>query len=204
MTTTARLLDGRTVPAHTGASGVVRKGERLRIIDVEGQQVADFVSIRLGDPTEYLDCVYTSWRNGRYLWRQGDAIYTNHMTPMWTIVDDPTGNHYTGGGFCSRDARRFYYGDEQRGCRDVLEDEFRANGFDPRLLQSVSCYNIFMTVQYTPAGEWKIDLPITGPGDYLELRAEMDLMWMVSVCAWPQVVNGAKPTPLRFETFAAA
>ncbi|MEQ8387972.1 MAG: urea carboxylase-associated family protein [Alphaproteobacteria bacterium] len=201
--TPGELLKSETIQPHHFGTGIVRKGETLRIVDVEGQQVADFVTIKLNDPSEYLDCIYTNWRLGRWKWNEGDAIYTNHMNPLWTITDDRLGNHYTGGGFCSRDARRLYYKDDQKGCRDTLEDAFKAEGIDPRLLQSVSCFNVFMTVDYTPEGEWVIREPITEAGDYIDLRAEMDLMWMVSVCYWPEVVNGSRHTPLRFETYAA-
>lgn len=140
---------------------------------------------------------------GRYKWREGDVICTNLMHPMWTSSDDKTANHYTGGGFYSRAARQLYLNSDERGCRDVVQDEYRAQGLDPNLLQSVSCFNIFMTVDYTPEGEWNIGPPVTQAGDYIDLRAEMDVIWMVSVCAWPEVVNGAKPTPLRFELYDA-
>ena len=198
------LINSITLEAHSGGSGTLEKGQTLRIIDVEGQQVADFVSIKKGDPLEYLDCVYTSWNLGRYKWREGDAIRTNNMNDMWTITDDRTNNHYTGGGFCSNVARKLYCNNDEPGCRDVLQQEYVKHGFDPALLQSVSCFNIFMTVNYTAEGEWLIDRPITKAGDYIDLRAEMDLTWMVSVCAWPEVVNGDKPTPLRFETYERA
>jgi uncharacterized protein YcgI (DUF1989 family) len=199
-----RLVESTTIQPHRGGSGDVMKGQTLRIIDVEGQQVADFVTIRQDDPTEFLDCVYTSWDLGRYKWKEGDVIRTNLMNPMWTIVSDKTANHYTGGGFCSRAARRLYLNNDERGCRDVIQDVYRDHGYDPNLLQSVSCFNIFMTVTYAPTGEWTIGPPITKPGDYIDLRAEMDVTWMVSVCAWPEVVNGPKPTPLRFEVYDPA
>jgi len=202
--TLGKLVETQTVQAHSGSGGTVKKGQTLRIIDVEGQQVADFVSIKEGDPSEYFDCVYTSWDSGRYKWHEGDQLKSNHLNALWTITDDKTANHYTGGGFCSRDARKRYLNDDGRGCRDTIEDVYKDMGFDPALLQSVSCFNIFMTVNYTPDGEWKIELPITKPGDYIDLRAEMDVTWMVSVCAWPEVVNGDKPTPLKFETYEPA
>lgn len=202
--TLGELRNSVTIEPHTGGSGSLQKGQTLRIIDVEGEQVADFVSIKLDDPLEYLDCVYTSWHLGRYKWREGDTIRTNNMNDMWTITDDKTNNHYTGGGFCSSVARKLYCDIGGPGCRDVLREQYTNNGFDPNLLQSVSCFNIFMTVNYTPAGEWIIDRPITKAGDYIDLRAEMDLTWLVSVCAWPEVVNGEQPTPLRFETYDSA
>lgn len=199
-----KLLDGRTIPAHHFVTGHLKKGQTLRIVDVEGKQVADFVSVKEGDASEYLDCIYTNWCLGRWKWGQDDVIYTNHMNPMWTITDDKIGNHYTSGGFCSRDARKLFLKDDQKGCRDTIEDGFRHEGLDPRLLQSVSCFNIFMTVDYAPNGEWVIREPLTKPGDYIDMRAEMDLTWVASVCFWPQVVNGDKPTPLRFESYDAA
>jgi len=200
-----KQIETQTIQAHNGGSGTVKKGQTLRIIDVEGQQVADFVSIKAGDPSEYFDCVYTSWNSGRYKWRVGDELQTNHLNPLWTITDDKTANHYTGGGFCSQDARRRYLnGDKGRGCRDTIEDVYKELGLDPAMLQSVSCFNIFMTVNYTENGEWNIGLPVTKAGDYIDLRAEMDVTWMVSVCAWPEVVNGDKPTPLTFETYESA
>ena len=195
------LIDTTTIQPHMGGSGTVKSGQTLRIVDVEGQQVADFVSIKLGDPTEYLDCVYTNWELGRFKWVEGDSIYTNHLNSMWTITNDKCGLHYTGGGFCSRDARIKYGKKDGNGCRDTIEDQYIKNGIDPNLLQSVSCFNVFMGVEYGQDGGWKIHSPITQAGDHIDLRAEMDLMWMVSVCAWPEVVNGERPSPLRFELY---
>ena len=69
-------------------------------------------------------------------------------------------------------------------------------------MREISVFNVFMTVDYTPGGDWLILEPVTKPGDYIDLRAEMDLMWMVSVCNFPDETNGFKPTPLRFEHYA--
>lgn len=196
-----KLIQSHTAPAHTYATGKLNKGQILRIVDVEGQQVADFVTLKLDDPSEYLDCVYTNWMLGRYKWHKGDAIYSNHLNPLWTIVDDTVDDHYTGGGFCSRDARIKFKVDDQKGCRDTIEDAFAANGISPVHLRSVSCFNIFMNVAYTPDGRWEIELPKSKAGDHIDLRAEMDVFWASSVCFWPEVVNGKKPTPLRFESY---
>ena len=201
--TPGKLIDTTTIQAHHGGHGHIKKGQTLRIVDVEGQQVADFVAVKTGDPNEFQDCVYTSWHHGRYKWQEGDTIRSNLMNDMWTIAGDRTANHYTGGGFCSNAARRLYLRSDENGCRDTIQEEYRKLGIDPNYLQSVACFNIFMTVIYSPEGDWLIDRPVTKAGDYIDLRAEMDLTWMVSVCAWPEVVNGDKPTPLRFETYDA-
>jgi uncharacterized protein len=197
------LVDSRTIEPHNHTSGEVSEGQTLRIVDVAGQQVADFVAIKLGDPTEYLDCVYTNWLLERWKWGEGDTVYTNHMNPLWTITEDTCGTHYSGGGFCSRDAREHYGIDSERGCRDTIEDALAEHGIEPHYLQSVSCFNVFMNVDYSPDGTWVIKEPLTEPGDHIDFRAEMDLLWAVSVCAWPETVNGEQSTPLRFELYDA-
>jgi uncharacterized protein YcgI (DUF1989 family) len=201
--TPEKLLNTQTIQPHRYGFGTLRKGQTLRICDVEGQQVADFVSLRLNEPTEYLDCVYTNWLLGRWRWNKGDVIYTNLMNAMWTITADTVCDHYTGGGFCSRVARKRFGIDDEKGCRDTLEDALEANGISKLHLQSVSCLNVFMNVGYDGNGSWVIREPKSKAGDFIALRAEMDLLWLVSVCYWPEVVNGKKPTPLRFDVFEA-
>ena len=68
------LLRSETVEPHQGTSGVLVKGQSLRIIDVSGQQVTDFVAVKQGDPIEYQDMVYSNLENGRYQWKVGDII----------------------------------------------------------------------------------------------------------------------------------
>lgn len=201
--TPGNLLSSKTIQPHHHGSGILKKGQTLRIVDVEGQQVADFVSLRLNAPGEYLDCVYTNWLLNRWRWHKGDTIVTNLMNPMWTITDDTVDDHYTGGGFCSQVARKKFGIDNEKGCRDTLEDALAANGLSKANLQSVSCFNVFMNVGYEPDGAWVIREPKSKAGDFIDLRAEMDLLWLVSVCYWPEVVNGKSPTPLRFETYGA-
>jgi uncharacterized protein len=196
-----KLIQSHTAPPHTCATGKVKKGQILRVIDVEGEQVADFVSIKLNDPTEYLDCLYTNFILERYKWHKGDTIYTNHLNPIWSMADDTVDDHYTGGSFCSRDLRIKLGVDDQTGCRDTIQEAFVANGIDPNLLQGVSCFNIFMNVTYQPDGKFEIGRAKSKKGDYIDLRAEMDLFYASSVCFWPHLVNGDKPTPLRFELY---
>lgn len=192
-----------TLQAGNCVSGTVRKGERLRVVDVEGGQVGDFVALQLNDQTEYLDCTYTNWANLGWRWKEGATIFTNHMNRMWVITDDKTGVHFTGGGFCSNDARRLFINpnDTTKGCRDCLEDVFAENNIAPHFLQSTSCFNLFMNVEYLPDGSWSAKPPVTKAGDYIELRAEMDIFWALSACVLPSA-NRGNPSPLRIETYS--
>jgi uncharacterized protein len=62
---------------------------------------------------------------------------------------------------------------------------------------------VFINVAYEPDGRWENHRPKSKAGDYIDLRAEMDLLVFL-LCYWPEVVNGDKPTPLRFETYAGS
>jgi len=191
-----------TLEPGTCGSGTVKKGQSLRVTDVDGGQVADFVSFRQNDPSEHFDCLYTNLANGRWKWEEGATLFTNHLKRMWVIKDDKTGVHFTGGGFCSNDVRRFLdRSDTVKGCRDGLEATLSENGIAPHFLQATSCFNIFMNIVYKEDGTWPAMPPVTKPGDFIELRAEMDIFWALSVCVWTPVLAGA-PSPLRIETFS--
>jgi len=196
------LEESHIIQAGTCISGTLQKGQRFRIVDVEGGQVGDFVAQKYGDPTEYLDCAYTNWANIGWRWKEGATIFTNHMNRMWVITEDKTGVHFTGGGFCSNDARRLFIDpeDNTKGCRDCLEEVLAKDDIDPHLLQSTSCFNVFMNVEYLPDGSWLGKPPITQAGDYIELRAEMDIYWALSACLLPSA-NSGDPSPLRVETY---
>ncbi len=193
-----------TVQPGTSAGGIVRQGQKLRVVDVAGGQVGDFVALNLNDHSEHLDCAYTNWANLGWRWQQGATIFTNRMNRMWVIKEDPTAVHFTGGGFCSNDARRLFLDPEDgvKGCRDCLQDTFADNGIAAHCLQATSCFNLFMNVDYAPDGSWQAHAPVTRAGDFIELRAEMDIFWALSTCIMPWV-NRGQPSPLRVETYAA-
>jgi uncharacterized protein YcgI (DUF1989 family) len=204
MTTPAdNIVGSETVQPHHGASGLLRKGQRLRIVDLEGQQVTDFVAVKAGDPLEYQDMIYSNLENERYQWQVGDIILSSRCNTLWTITADTRPNHYTGGGGCCKEALVHAFGKGEYGCRETIQREYEKHGYDPNLYQQASILNINMTVTYGQDGSWTFAEPVSRPGDYLELRAEMDLVWMASVCNWPEIVNGPKPTPVRFDTLDA-
>lgn len=206
MSLPGKLIEGRTYPPGAYATGHLKQGQTLRVIDLEGEQVAALIGLREGDPYEYLDCLYTNYVLGRWKWGKGDVIYTNEMNQLWTIVDDTVQVHY-GGGYCSRGMRIKYGIDSNDGCREVLQAALKVNGIDPRLLREISSFCIFMNAQYQSDGTWSVNRPKSKAGDHIDLRAEMDLLWAASVCSQPPVrrpVNGDRPTPMRFEVYDPA
>jgi len=194
------LVESRTIEPSNGTSGIVERGQVLRIVDVEGKEVADFCSFNAEDPADYCDMIYSTFDKGSWKLSTGDVIVTKSMQPLWTITADTVGVHYCGGGFCSADLRRSI-GETGHGCRDTLEAELAKHDLSPLYLSPSACFNVFMNMQYAPDGSWPVEEPVTKPGDYIDLRAEMDVLWAVSVCYWPGAVNGFNPTPLRFEIY---
>ena len=198
-----KLVDEWILQPDTTDSRTIRKGQTLRIIDLEGQQVADFVAWKQGDPDEYQHVVYTNFALSSWKIGAGGKLYSSHMNLMWSITEDDCQNHYMGGGFCSWDLYTFLGDKPQFGCRDRLQEEIKKHDMLPQHLREISCFNIFMNVAYDPDGTWEIRPPDSKPGDHIDLLAEMDMLWAVSICNDPWS-NGEKPTAMRFELYDAA
>ena len=189
-------------PGH-GASGTLLSGERLRITDVGGQQVFDIAFFLRDDPSEYCDLNYSLFAVERWYLRVGDIVYSKRMLPLLTIVADTCGVHEWIGGYCSHELNRFL-GNDRPGCREVLESEMQKIGIDRWHLVPSSCLNPFMNLPHRADGTWPTLLPISKPGDYLELRAEVPVVWVGSVCTMPPPVNGLPLTSIRVDTVATS
>jgi len=199
-----KLLNEKTLQPDTSDSAFIKKGQTLRIIDLEGQQVADFVAWNKDDYDEYQHVVYTNFAHNSWKIGAGKKLYSNHMHDMWSITEDDCEIHCMGGGFCSHDLFTFLNDSPQRGCCDALDEEVKKHDdMIPQHLREVSCFNIFMNVVYDPDGTWGIRPPDSKPGDHIDLLAEMDMLWAVSICNDPWS-NGDKPTPMRIELYDAA
>ena len=173
-------------------------GQIIRFIDVEGQQVPD---VLLYDATNQKNC--SSMGNSMLLaksWKltTGDVLYSKLGQPMATIVADTVGDSLSMGVFCSESLNAIRYGVEgTHSCRMNLVASMSEYNLGPLdIEEGVFCP--FMHVRYEPDGACIIDAPRSGPGDYLELRAEMRVIAAVSNCpSEHNPCNGWNPTPLR-------
>ena len=175
----------------------------MRIVDVGGQQVFDIAFFLRDDPSEYCDLNYSLFAVERWHLRVGDIVYSKRMRPLLTVMADTCGVHDWIGGYCSSDLNRFL-GKTRTGCREVLESQMQKLGLDTRNLVPSSCLNPFMNLPHRPDGTWPTLLPVSKPGDYLELRAEVPVVWVGSVCTMPPPVNGLPLTPIRVDTLEVA
>lgn len=198
---TGTLIYSITLEPGQSTSGTLKTGQLIKIIDIAGQQVCDFASCNQHDPTEYCDLIYSMFAKEAWKLSVGDILYTKRMRPIWTIVEDTCGTHEWTGGFCSREFNQFLYGTDQPGCRDLLEAELIKLGLSPSLLVPSSCINPFMNMPHYLNGSWPVELPLSKPEDHLDLRAEMPVFWVASVCTMPPPTNGLPLTPIRFEIY---
>lgn len=191
------LLRDVFIPAREFAAFTMYATNVLRIIDVEGKQVADTIAFNLHDLAEKMNNENTMLVNHTYNPTEGHVVYSDDCNPMFTILRDPVGRNYPGGAMCSEELNRVRYGvPGTRNCRDNLADAVRPWGIGKRDLPGA--FTPFMNVVHYPDGSAEIAEPTSEPGSYIDLRADMDLLVAISAC--PQErnpCNGFNPSSLR-------
>ena len=200
---TQKIRLDQIIPAREFAAFTLHSGETLRIIDLEGKQVADIIALSKLDKDEKLSCVYSNVLNGTWKLTKGHVLYTNRARPMLSITEDRVWLHYSGGGFCSEEVNYFRYKVRNtRNCADNLTMAFKPHGIERRDFNFDCCFNLFMNLTFKPDGSMKIEEPISKPGDYFDLRAEMDCIIAISNCPQDRnPCNGFNPTPLKIQVF---
>lgn len=205
---TAVLVPGKPVvlaPAGN-ISFEIETGQRLKLGQPDGEQVADLISFNRDDTREILS-MHTS-RAVNLNWRLTAPmkLYSNRSGAMWHIEEDLTAENYCGGGYCSEHLNVARYGEKGKGapnCQANLEAAIRGYGMDRWSFNVDACFNIFMTVAYDPDGVWEIREPKGKPGDYMVMRALMPQIVAISNC--PILLNACnnyKLKPLTVEITA--
>jgi len=180
----------------------VEKDQIFRIVDLEGNQAADTLFFSAADPAERYSAVDTIRAGGNVYLGLGTRLMSTENNPMLEIVADLVGQHDTIGGACATESNTVRYALEKRtmhACRDswllaVAErDEFKLTKRD--ITHNI---NFFMNVPVTPEGGLTFADGVSGPGKYVEMRACMDVIVLISNC--PQLnnpCNAYNPTPIE-------
>ena len=174
-----------TLPPAGGISFEVAAGERLRLTQPEGEQVADLISFNRDDTRELLSMHSSRAINLSWKLTTPHLLYSNRSREMWQIEDDLTGENYCGGGYCSEHLNIARYGEKGEkapNCQSNLEAAVRGYGMDRWSFNIDACFNVFMTVAYDANGVWEIRPPKGKPGDYMTLRALMPQIVAISNC----------------------
>jgi len=198
------ILEDSVIPARGSWSRRFNKGETLRIVDLEGKQAVDFLCYNADDPSDRYAAADTMKINpsGIFL-STGTVLYSVGLTPLFTIVHDTCGRHDTIGGCCSAALNTFRYGvGYQPNCRDNFLRELAKFGMGPKDL--IANINFFMYVPVGADGAMDMGRGLSKAGDYVDLRAESDVLAIISNC--PQInnpVNDFNPTPIRVLVWAS-
>ncbi|WP_311764924.1 urea carboxylase-associated family protein [Paenibacillus agricola] len=187
------------IPATQGLGFKLMKGQVVRVTDVEGEQVADFVAYRANNPSERLDPGVTMDALGTMSVKPGDIIYSNQYRPLLTLVSDTVGRHDWINPACRPEMYELlYHKHRHASCYDNLNQAL-AEFVIPSPDQHYP-FNLFMNTVIHPSGQISIERPLSKAGDYVELRAEMDLVVAVSACPCEEsACNGYNCTPIAVE-----
>ncbi len=185
------------IPGGDGAALVARAGQLLEIIDVEGEQVADFIAFSERSQSEWLSTTHTRSTTLRLNIEVGDILQSNWRNSMFEVVQDDVGTHDVITAMC--DARRYtidYGVTGHRSCRTNLTEAFEPWGIAD--WQIPDPFNLFQNAPIRPDRTFGNERPTSRPGDKIVLRVLMDVLVGVSAC--PQDLNpcnGYAPSPIR-------
>jgi hypothetical protein len=195
-----------SVPAGEPWARVIEKGQSLRIIDVHGSQGVDFLCYNAHTPEERYHAPNTLKAARTLRLTKGHVLYSDVARPVFTITEDTCGTHDTIGGCCSAPSNEMLYGVmDCPGCRENFLSTLAAFGLGRKDI--VPNINFFCNVPVI--GEARLADSVfvesrSKPGDYVELRAEMDALAVISNC--PQVnnpCNDGDPTAIRVQVLEA-
>ena len=190
-----------TIPARGGKAAFLEAGQRIRVINTHGQQVVDTWAFNRADLEEFMSMEHSRTFLSRIMARVGDSMATNRRRPILTLVEDTTVEGDTAGIHDTLLAACDRYRYELLGCEgyhDNCTDNLAATlaelGLTPP--ETPSPWNLFMNIPVAADGSVAFVAPVSKPGDYVTLRAEMDCVVAFSACPQDVVpINGVNCTP---------
>jgi urea carboxylase-associated protein 1 len=193
------------VEAGCGYSRVIKRGSVLRIVDLEGNQAVDTLFYNAHEASDRYSATATILAQNNLYLTTGTRLISSEGNTLLTIVADTCGRHDTLGGACAAESNQVRYAIEKRymhSCRDsfLLECALHRPQLGKRDL--TSNINFFMNVPVTEDGALRFADGVSAAGRYVELRAEMDVLLVISNC--PQLnnpCNAYNPTPVEVIVF---
>ncbi|AYM87537.1 MULTISPECIES: urea amidolyase associated protein UAAP2 [Pseudoalteromonas] len=207
MITTSQLLEQDAINRQVVDAGdyylyVVKKGETIRILDLEGNQAADTLFYNANKPSERYSATDTIREQGNVYLTTGTVLLSDECNPMLKIVADTCGRHDTVGGACSCESNTVRYSLDKKTMHACRDSWLLAINEQPELGLSkkdiTHNINFFMNVPVTNDGKLTFADGISGAGKYVELEALMDCIVLISNC--PQLnnpCNAYNPTPVE-------
>lgn len=184
------ILQTISIPPQSGRSFIIKQGQVLRVIDPLGEQVSDLFAFAEQDH----DCRLSSGRSldyaGKIYLTTGDTLYANDSKPMFTIATDTVGLHDFLLTPCSQEMFEILY--KHKGhhpsCFENLFLSLKEHGISEADISTT--FNIFMNVRIDPQGKLTVGVPTSKAGDYIDLRAGMDMVCGLTACSAEGSNNG--------------
>jgi urea carboxylase-associated protein 1 len=185
------------VPAGKPWGRLIRQGEVLRIVDLHGRQAVDFLCYDAADPSDRYSAMNTVKIQGNVFVHKGSVLYSDRGNALFTVIEDTCGSHDTIAGCCSEANNFLRYG--VRNTPNCYANFLEILGeFGLGRNEIVGNVNFFMYVPIERDGSMAIVDGLSQPGSYVDLRAERDVLAVLSNC--PQMhnpCNAYNPTPIR-------
>jgi len=197
----ASAIHDHVVPAGDGWIHKIKKGQTFRIVDLEGNQAVDTLFYNADDVSDRYSAQDTIRTQGAIYLSTGTRLMSSEGNVLLTITADTCGRHDTLGGACAAESNQVRYAIEKRpmhSCRDTFLHVLAHSDLGLTKCDITHNINFFMNVPVTPTGGLSFEDGVSAGGRYVEMRAEMDVLCLISNC--PQLnnpCNAYNPTPVR-------
>jgi hypothetical protein len=197
----ARAAYDFTLPAGDGWMHEIKRGQTFRIVDIDGNQAVDTLFYNAHDLSDRYSAQDTIREQGSIYLTTGTQLISSEGNILATIVADTCGRHDTLGGACAAESNQVRYALDKRwmhSCRDTFMLAIARWGQGVTKCDLTHNINFFMNVPVTAEGKLSFADGVSAGGRYVEMRAEMDLICLISNC--PQLnnpCNAYNPTPVR-------
>lgn len=196
-----RLEQEIIIAAKSGFAFTLHQEQVLKVIDIEGKQVADLIAICQHNKKEKLSTGVTIDQNSSLIIKKGHQLFSNHYHPMLTVIEDTVGKHDLLFPSCSPAMYKAQYQitEYHPSCSENLAKAVEKYSIQETLPQP---FNIFMNTNAVANGI-TVDEPLSKAGDFIELKAEMDLIIAISACPVEESrCNGYQCTPIKVEIYS--
>jgi uncharacterized protein len=178
------MSDLTIIPPRSAAAFILKSGQKIKVIDIEGEQVSDFICFNYHHRTEYLSAGRTMDYEETLFLSNGNKFYSNRSNVMLKMIEDTVGRHDFLLAPCSAEMFRINYKEDNphKGCFGNLRDALQPYGIHPDDIPT--CFNIFMFVDVNcNSGKLSVLPPKSKAGDYVVLEAQMDLIVGMTACS---------------------
>ncbi|MGI0105224.1 DUF1989 domain-containing protein [Salinimicrobium sp. WS361] len=188
----------QVIEKQTGAAFKLKKGQKLKVIDPQGEQVSDMVLFNAEDPREKISSGKTLDFEESILITKGDWLWSNRSNKMMKILEDTNGRNDFLLAPCSPETFKIMYNnpDYHPSCFENLYTNLKPFNIEPDDVPTA--FNIFMNVQFDENGKLSVDPPLSKAGDYVLFEAEMDLIVALTACSAEDSNNGSFK-PIHYE-----